>query len=617
MAEIILGGRYAIENEIGAGGMAIVYRAHDNMLNRTVAIKVLRPEFKQDEEFIKRFDIEAKASAGLNHPNIVSVYDVGVHEGLHYIVMEYVEGITLKEMIAKDGSITWQRALKISVQICSALSHAHARKVIHRDIKPHNIMVKADGSVKVMDFGIARAASAATMTIGSNVLGSAHYLSPEQARGGFTDERSDIYSLGVCMYEMTVGRVPFDAETTVAVAMQQLQKEPTPPSELVSQLPKSVEHIILKAMRKRPEQRYSSAGAMESDIMRVLADPSVTLTEDDSEAAFYSTRPIDVAEEEKTVSNNKKSGKAGILIGIGAAAAALVIFVLLRVLLFGGNDVKMPNIKGLTIEQAYEKLSEIDGELNIIVRKEEYSERDERDKIIGQDPEEGMKMPGTKEIEVIIGLGEESFEMDNYIGLDVKKATQKAEQAGIRVLIEDETDDELNERTKEGTVTRQSIDPGSEAHYDDEITLYVSKGEEGLDPKMINVLGKTEADARQALTKAGFTNVNTVAKESDTEKDLVIEQSVSEGTRMDGKSLITITVSSGKKMSEKTALTFTLPSSPEQMRVKVIRKDNGESVYQRQHSAADSVSIDVKVSGKVTYEIYIDDVFWTEKSVSN
>lgn len=617
MAEIILGGRYAIENEIGAGGMAIVYRAHDNMLNRTVAIKVLRPEFKQDEEFIKRFDIEAKASAGLNHPNIVSVYDVGVHEGLHYIVMEYVEGITLKEMIAKDGSLSWQRALKISGQICSALSHAHARKVIHRDIKPHNIMVKTDGSVKVMDFGIARAASAATMTIGSKVLGSAHYLSPEQARGGFTDERSDIYSLGVCMYEMTVGRVPFDAETTVAVAMQQLQKEPTPPCELVSRLPKAVEHIILKAMRKRPEQRYSTAGAMESDIMRVLADPSVTLTEDDSEAAFYSTRPIDVAEEEKLLSKNKKGGKTGILIGIGAAAAALVIFILVRVLWLGGNDVKMPNIKGLTIEQAYEKLSEIDGELNIIVRKEEYSERDERDKIIAQDPEEGMKMPGTKEIEVIIGLGEESMEADNYIGLDVKRATQKAEQAGIRVQLEDETDDDLNERTKEGTVTRQSIEPGSEIRYNDEITLYVSKGEEGLAPKMISVLGKTSAEAKQALIKAGFKNVETVAKESDTEKDLVIEQSVSEGTRVDSETFITITVSSGKKATEKTALTFTLPSAPEQMRVKVIRKDNGESVYQRQHSAADSVSIDVKVSGKVTYEIYIDDVFWTEKSVSN
>lgn len=618
MSEIILGGRYVIENEIGAGGMAIVYKAHDTMLNRSVAVKVLRPEFKQDDEFIKRFDIEAKASAGLNHPNIVSVYDVGVHEGLHYIVMEYIDGITLKELIARDGRLPWRKALKYSSQICSALAHAHARKVIHRDIKPHNIMVTADGSVKVMDFGIARAASAATMTIGSKVLGSAHYLSPEQARGGFTDERSDIYSLGVCMYEMVVGKVPFDADTTVAVAMQHLQKEPADPCTIVDDLPESVGHIILRAMKKEQSQRYSTAGAMESDIMRVLADPSVTLQDSDSDAAFYSTRQIDVVDDSmmKNTENDKKKNSTW-LIWLGVALAIIPSMFLIKGIFFSGSDLKVPNIKGLTIEQAYEKLSAMDEEIKIRVRKEEYGDMDEKDKIIEQDPGEGMKLPGTKEIEVVIGLGAESFEVDNFVGLTADKAKKKAEDLGLVVAVEEETDDDLNERYKEGTVTRQSIEPGTEVKYDDEITLYKSKGSEGLSPKMISVVGKSISDAKAALREAGFTNIEVATKESDSEKDTVIEQSVKEGTRHGESELITLTVSGGKASSAGTVLMFTLPSGTEPVNVKVIKKDNGESVYSKQHNAGDIVRIDVKVTGKMTYEIYLDDVFWMEKSVTN
>ncbi len=619
MSEIILGGRYVIENEIGAGGMAIVYKAHDTMLNRSVAVKVLRPEFKQDEEFIKRFDIEAKASAGLNHPNIVSVYDVGVHEGLHYIVMEYIDGITLKELIARDTRLPWRKALKYSSQICSALAHAHARKVIHRDIKPHNIMVTGDGSVKVMDFGIARAASAATMTIGSKVLGSAHYLSPEQARGGFTDERSDIYSLGVCMYEMVVGKVPFDADTTVAVAMQHLQKEPADPCTLVDGLPEAVGHIILRAMRKEQSQRYPSAGAMESDIMRVLADPSVTLSDSDSDAAFYSTRQIDVVDDSaiKTPAAKEKSTSPVWLIGLGAALAIAAAIFLIKGIFFSGSDLRVPNIKGLTIEQAYEKLSGMDEEINIRISKEEYGEMDEKDKIIEQNPEEGMKLPGTKEIEVVIGLGAESFEIDNFVGLNADKAKKKAEDMGLIVTVEDEEDDDLNEKYKEGLITRQSVDPGTEVKYKDEITLYKSKGSEGLSPKMISVVGKNVSDARAALKEAGYTDITVATKDSDEEKDTVLEQSVKEGTRCDKSTPITLTVSGGKSYSAGTVLMFTLPSEPDPVNVKVIKKDNGESVYSKQHNAGETVRIDVKVTGKMTYEIYLNDEFWMEKSVTN
>lgn len=617
MSEIILGGRYLIENEIGAGGMAIVYKAHDNMLNRSVAVKVLRPEFKEDDEFIKRFDIEAKASAGLNHPNIVSVYDVGIHEGLHYIVMEYVEGITLKELIARDKKLSWNEALRISRQICSALSHAHARKVIHRDIKPHNIMVKHDGSVKVMDFGIARAASAATMTIGSKVLGSAHYLSPEQARGGFTDERSDIYSLGVCMYEMVVGKVPFDADTTVAVAMQHLQKEPVAPSELTEGLPYAVEHIILKAMRKEQSQRYLSAAAMESDISRVIHNPSVVLSDEDSDAAYYSTKQTEEDDKAKILGGTKKkSGMTGVFVALACVVVAIVAFFATRAFLGGKTDLKVPNIKGLTIEQAYERLSEIDEEINIIVRREEYGDFEDKDKIVEQEPEEGMKLPGTKEIEVVICLGEESFELDNYVGLDAEKAKEKAEKAGLIVTIEDETNDDLNEQYKEGVVTNQSVEPGSTMQYEDEITLYRSKGEENLLPKVPYVIGKNADEAKAELIKEGFRNVDVMTKESDITKGLVISQSVQDGTRTEYDTQITLTVSSGMPADEGTALIFTLPSGSGSVNVKVIKKENGESVYVKQHNAGETVKIDVKVTGQVTYEIYLDDVFWEEKSVN-
>ena len=251
---IFLGKRYEVLSKIGAGGMADVYKGKDQMLNRYVAIKVLKKEYKEDENFVRKFRSEAQAAAGLMHPNIVNVYDVGEDRGLYYMVMELVEGITLKEYIEKKGRLSHKEVISIAIQVCTGIGVAHAANIIHRDIKPQNIIISKDGKVKVTDFGIAKATT--SNTVSSNAMGSVHYTSPEQARGGFSDQRSDIYSIGITLYEMVTGQVPFDGDSTVSVAIKHLQEEITPPSEIVPDIPYSLEQIILKCTQKNSERRY-------------------------------------------------------------------------------------------------------------------------------------------------------------------------------------------------------------------------------------------------------------------------------------------------------------------------------------------------------------------------
>lgn len=282
---IVLGKRYAVLSKIGAGGMADVYKGRDQMLNRYVAIKVLKKQYKEDENFVRKFRSEAQAAAGLMHPNIVNVYDVGEDRGLNYMVMELVEGITLKEYIERKGRLSHKETISIAIQMCSGIGAAHASGIIHRDIKPQNIIISKDGKVKVTDFGIAKAVT--SNTVSTNAMGSVHYTSPEQARGGFSDQRSDIYSIGITLFEMVTGQVPFDGETTVEVAMKHLQQEITPPSELVPDIPYSLEQIILKCTQKSVDRRYQNMEDVIADLKHSLIDPQgdfVTLTSVDNEA---------------------------------------------------------------------------------------------------------------------------------------------------------------------------------------------------------------------------------------------------------------------------------------------------------------------------------------------
>ena len=275
----LIDGRYEIIEEIGKGGMARVYKSRDKALNRYVAVKILKEDYKDDKEFVRRFNTEAQAAASLSNPHIVSIYDVGCEDGMYYIVMEYIEGETLKSYIDRVGVIQWRKAAEFSLQICEGIEEAHNNSVIHRDIKPQNIIMTPDGVLKITDFGIARAATQATTTMASNnTIGTAHYLSPEQARGGYTDERTDIYSMGVVMYEMLTGVLPFDDSTAVAIALKHIQETPTPITEINPDVPKSLEQVVMKAMTKEQNSRYSSITDMISDINKVLIDPGLEIT---------------------------------------------------------------------------------------------------------------------------------------------------------------------------------------------------------------------------------------------------------------------------------------------------------------------------------------------------
>ena len=269
---MIIQNRYEIIEEVGSGGMSVVYKAKCHVLNRFVAIKVLKPEFSDDKSFVSKFRIEAQSAAGLSHPNIVNVFDVGEENGYYYIVMELVEGITLKEYIQQNGRLPYQTALDFIMQICAGIEVAHEHHTIHRDIKPQNIIVSRNGTLKVTDFGIAKAAT--SNTIASSAMGSVHYISPEQARGGYSDERSDIYSLGITLYEMLTGRVPFEGENNVTVALMHIQSEMIPPREYYPDIPVGLEKIVLKATQKKPERRYLTTNAMLADLRKVAMDPN-------------------------------------------------------------------------------------------------------------------------------------------------------------------------------------------------------------------------------------------------------------------------------------------------------------------------------------------------------
>ena len=370
----IIGNRYQIIEKIGNGGMATVYKAKCLVLNRYVAVKILRDEFTTDEEFIKRFNIEAQAAASLTHPNIVSVYDVGNEGNLYYIVMELVKGKTLKEIIVEDGALSWKWAVKVAMQIASALEMAHRNNIIHRDIKPHNIIITEDGVAKVTDFGIAKAVSNSTITAFGTTIGSVHYFSPEHARGGFTDAKSDLYSLGVVMYEMVTGRVPFDSDTPVSVALKHMQEEPVEPMIIKPDLPKSVNDIILKAMKKNTEERYASATEMLRDLERALKQPDGNFVFG-NEPDNFKTQRIDLDYITKNEQRNKETkeepkGKFAkmkkffeehkTIKVICIILACILVFSVamggtyLALTLGRAKEVQIPDLSNMTLEQAQE-----------------------------------------------------------------------------------------------------------------------------------------------------------------------------------------------------------------------------------------------------------------------
>lgn len=581
--------RYEIVGKIGAGGMSDVYKAKDHTLGRFVAIKVLKQEFSEDSTFVTKFRTEAQSAAGLEHPNIVNIYDVGCENGSYYIVMENVEGITLKTYIEKKGQLTFKEALSIAIQVGRGIQAAHAKNIIHRDIKPQNIIISTEGKVKVTDFGIARAAS--SNTIHSDVMGSVHYASPEQARNGYVSNRSDIYSLGIVMYEMVTGRVPFDGDSTVAVAIQHLQDEMVAPSAYAKDLPISLEKIILKCTQKSPDRRYQTIDDLLIDLRKALLSPNedfvtmVPLTNDktrviskdevDEIQSKTSRQPVqekyeetedDDQEEDEDEEDDGKGGflnpkmeKAVTIMGIVAAIVIAIIVIYLVGSFMGvfhfspfkGKDktpvsvseeqaetIEMIDITGMDFDEAQTKLKGMG--LSLEQSGTEASDEYEEGQIISQDPQEGTQLKAGDTVEVVVCASAEEAEVPSVVGDASEIAMQKISDAGFKASREFKYDSDV----EAGKVISQDPKGGTSLKKGETVTIYVSQGSETV--KVPSLLGKTENAAKQALKDAGL-NVGKVSQDysNDYPAGQVMSQSTSSGKYLDKGDTVDLVVSRG------------------------------------------------------------------------
>ena len=622
---MLIDGRYEIVGKIGAGGMSDVYKAKDHTLGRFVAIKVLKQELSEDVNFVTKFRTEAQSAAGLEHPNIVNIYDVGSQGGMYYIVMEYVEGITLKTYIEKKGQLTFKEAISIAIQVGRGIEAAHNKNIIHRDIKPQNIIISTEGKVKVTDFGIARAAT--SNTINSDVMGSVHYSSPEQARNGFVDGKSDIYSLGIVMYEMVTGRVPFDGDTTVAVAIQHLQEEMVAPSAYAPELPVSLEKIILKCTQKNVDRRYETMGDLLLDLKKSLINPDedfVTITspntdgktrkytdEDlerikkETDQIYYPTEEAeeeeDDDEEEEETSEGELNPKMERAINIaGIVAAAIIVGILIYLVgsffglfKFGGSDnkdkeqedtkteaesdkIEMIDVTGMTFEEAKEAL----GKKNLGIKDggKQSSDKYEEGQIISQDPEKGDMVTKNTTVTVIISSGSGEIDVPDVRGLDETSAINKIQDYGFKYS----RDYQNSDTVANGKVISQSPEPGSSAKEGDTISIVVSQGKAAV--PVPDVRGKKEQDAKSELEAAGLTVTSVTTDYSDTVAEgKVISQSIAPGKYVDAGSDITLVISEGPKtVYYKFSATIQLPDDSEEVAsASIVLKDSDGKVIEQ------------------------------------
>ena len=629
----ILGNRYEIIEKIGNGGMATVYKSKDRVLNRYVAVKILRDEFTTDEEFIKRFRIEAQSAASLTHPNIVSIFDVGNEGNLYYIVMELIKGKTLKEIITEEnGPLPWKWSLNVVTQIASALETAHKNNIVHRDIKPHNIIITEDGIAKVTDFGIAKAVSNSTITAFGTTIGSVHYFSPEHARGGFTDAKSDLYSLGVVMYEMLTGKVPFDADTPVSVALKHMQEKPVEPKELNENIPQVVNDIIMKAMQKDINLRYQSATEMVKDLNTALKNPDENFVHIGNNVGAatqrISTQEIAEAErranEQKNKDKEKKTNKFKELIKKHKVASAILGAIFLFFIAFGAtmgivelanpNEVQIPDLVNKTEDEAEQILKDL--KLKLVVKSEEYNENIEKGKIISQDPpyQENYTIKEHSEISIVIGKGTEKVDVPNVVGKRREEAEKELKEVGLVPEIIEEND----EKVEAGIVLSQDPEDGENVNKGSTVKLVVSKGSAIVKVEVPSLVGKNEQEAKALLVEAGL-KANIINDEDESKNDgVVLRQSKEAGTQVQEGTTITITVN---KIAQAKEATFTIDvkkitggydkdetgnnvGGNKSKTVDVIITVNGKEAY-RQSNVDKNSTITAKVSGKGSQTVVV------------
>lgn len=656
----VLGNRYEILEEVGRGGMAYVYKAKCRLLNRIVAVKVLRNDLDGSGDFLKRFNSEAQAAASLSHPNIVSIYDVGVEDDIHYIVMEYVEGVTLKEYISIKRKLNWREAVNFAIEICSGLSAAHSQGIVHRDIKPHNIIVTETGQIKVTDFGIARCATSTTVAASDTVLGSVHYFSPEQARGRYVDNKTDIYSLGIVLYEMLSGFVPYDGENSIEVAMKHIEANPQPLCAMDPSIPPIVEQITFKAMKKETVARYPSVDIMREDLKLAMKNPNATLSVtganmniSDAASAGYTIKmsPVttqnDIGAEIKnshasknsdaTLSRmskmdnsyesdvkeeygDKKNTKTIILAAISSVVLVAILAVLVYIFIFStpGNDGKkdVPSLIGMTLEEA----KKIAGEKGFTIEAD-GKVRDDHvapGLIASQTPSGNSTTDDSTKVIIvkISGTPVEDFALEKYYGQMANGVRKKLENMGFKVVIESVPYEGDDEDIEEGYIFDQSPIDGTVVKTDSTVTLYVSSGRKVFEEDEIRELidKRSIATTKRNIEKAGLKFGEIVEKYSkDNPRNTVLDIEASDGSPINKGDVVNVVVSNGYRTGSITLFYPTEYFEDNETELKFIAKpqnndddnqgENGELILGK--NAASVASISVLGRGKVTYKMYV------------
>lgn len=553
----VLKDRYVLDNVLGIGGMAIVYKATDKVTGNTVAVKILKDEFVSDEQFRRRFLNESRAISMLRHRNIVSVIDFEFEGNIQYIVMEYIDGITLKDFMRSQKALPYTIASKITMQILSALQHAHERGIVHRDIKPQNIMLLSDGTIKVMDFGIARISKFETVTMTDKAIGTVYYISPEQARGESTDQRADIYSTGVLLYEMLTGVLAFDGDTPVSVALKQIQSEAKRPRQINDQIPEGLEQIVRKAMMKNPDKRYQSAMEMLNDLRLVLQDPSMVFNfdlEDDLPTGEIYETPEET--EEKTAFWTK-----GNIIAMAGGIVCALIVILIAFLLLGGGGTKeessstesisesvvessvemvtVPTLTGRTYDEIMADSSVTDN--FAITKRSEASTQYEKDYIFEQSVEAGTQLEKGSEIIVTVSGGAKTLSVPDIVDTPIATAEATLQRLGISYQVIEQPSDTV----KEGNVIR--ISPTGEIAEDDIVVVYVSTGESVIKNTVPALVGKYKEQARYLVESRNFVYAEVEDYSDTVAAGYVIEQYIPEGTELEEGETVTVIISLGQK----------------------------------------------------------------------
>jgi serine/threonine protein kinase/beta-lactam-binding protein with PASTA domain len=616
-----MGNRYEILEQLGGGGMAIVYKGRDTLLNRLVTIKVLRPEFTSDEDFVQRFRREAQAVARLSHPNIVSIYDVGWEEQIHYLVMEYVEGDNLKNLIRSQGTIPPGQAVEFALQISDALQHAHENDIVHRDVKPQNILITREGRAKLTDFGIAKEATTATLTQTDTVVGSVHYISPEQAKGETAEPASDIYSLGIVMYEMVTGKLPFQGETPIAVALKQIQDIPERPTSINPALPQRLENIILRAMAKKPVDRYENARQLSIELGGMIKNlPSVPSVQDDE----FATRVIPAINGEDGVPPGveptpaKKSPAKGlpgwlwaVLIALALTAAGIIGFQLFM----NVPEVLMPEVVGQSREDAERMLKEQG--LNDIQVTLSSHPTIQSGMVIAQEPLAGTTIKANHRITLTVSKGPEIREVPDVVGLTINDARIKINQ--YELIVNEPLEEMYSEQYPKGVVVDQEPKPNARLVRGSGVTLYVSKGPQ----RVITVpalIGLTMSEAEAELDKLALqldSNVTEVAN-TDYFEGQIIGQNPSQGATVSEGAVVQVTLSKGPGPVRRVArveVNIDDDDEPHQLKIVVIDARGSNIAYVNTERPGKKVVKEIEYYGKAVVQVYIDNELTSEKEI--